>query len=73
VTREEADVALYLVDELVKRGATVVNVAGVQASFAPKAAAPDPNRPIKPVKTERERLFGRLGIGDAKPVKGTAA
>jgi hypothetical protein len=73
VTRDEAEVALYVIDELKKRGAVVVDVGGIKANFAPVGKPPDPNRPPRREKTERERLFGRLGIGDAKPAKGTAA
>ena len=64
MTREEADVVLYLVDQLRARGATGVDVAGTKAFFPPPAPAADDNRPLpKPPRTLDEKLFAPLGIG----------
>jgi hypothetical protein len=61
MTKDEAEVVLYLVDKLLERGATNVDVMGVRASFAPAPGeAPEKRRKEK---TYHERLFGRLPPG----------
>lgn len=68
MTRAEADVILYLVDQLKERGATVVDVAGVKANFAPKPDAP-PEERKKPAKTFHERLFRHLPKDAGPPTR----